>query len=208
MDFKDVIGQNKVRTDNADGMNEKNLPFGQTGGLSRMGRTECYGTDAGEEFDDSNVCLKAKGGNNTDILKVLQGGADTSILPRKVKGLSIRWGAIVDGIKVLYEDGETEIHGSSYGGREQCILLEEDDELEAIEGVWDVPYAGGGAIAGLLIRTGKGAVYGPFGGNNGKRFCVQVPENAAFAGLYGRAGKGGNGGFLEKLGLLYLNHTK
>lgn len=126
---------------------------------------------------------------------------------KRVVGIRVRSGGIVDGIQVMYEGGETgPMHGSSYGGSMQEILFDSGDGLKSIEGIYKVPYTSsfGDGIARLVIKTWKGKTYGTYGSwGSGVKFCLNITEGGEFKGLCGKASTAGNGGFVTKLGLIY-----
>lgn len=124
---------------------------------------------------------------------------------KKIKGIVVRAGDIVDGICVKYEDGrQGTFIGSSTGGEENTIIFDDDDELVKMTGHVGVSFGGGRAIGGLTFVTKNNKTYGPFGrrGNEGKVFTVTAPKGAKVKGLCGSVNKGGNGDFLVALGLL------
>lgn len=122
---------------------------------------------------------------------------------RIVKGIRVRSGYIIDGIGVIYEDGEGEFHGNKTGGAEHCCMLEEGDGIHSIEGVYEVPFLGSEAVSSLIIRTKKGKTFGPFGeGKSGSKFRFTLPEEAEFLGFHGSVEILGK--FLSSIGMIYL----
>ncbi|MDR2043727.1 MAG: hypothetical protein LBQ15_05045 [Clostridium sp.] len=185
---------------------------GFLGGI-RISSSPSYGADTGEDFDDSSACVEAKmdtqsmfGGGAADIAGMAKSGSGLSAQLKKVKGIRVRRGHIIDGIQAIYADNsEAPFHGSRTGGSEAVIVFDEGDELKSIEGSYGVPFAGisGGAISRLTVRTKKGKIYGPHGNGVQSSFRIEIPEGGVFAGFHGKASKGGNGGFLARIGLLY-----
>lgn len=154
--------------------------------LQRMfdvSRTECYGKEIGEEFDDSSYIRSRF---------------------EKIRGVHIQSGYIIDGIQVLYENEiKSQFHGKM-GGSEYVIEFDPGDELRSVEGHYSVPYMipSGDAIGELFLITKKGKRYGPYGDSlkRGFGFRIELPENAHFLGVYGKSSQNQ---FITKLGLLY-----
>lgn len=155
--------------------------------LFDVSRTECFGKNTGEEFDDSQY---------------VRGYFEV------VRGLYIQSGYIVDGIRSVYgKKTNNPFHGGN-GGEPTEILFDPEDEVVCVSGRYAVPFMepGGDAIGDLRIRTKKNREYGPFGecGNRGTPFELKVPEDGHFAGFFGKQ-KGD--GFLTSIGLLYTTDT-
>ncbi len=142
------------------------------------------GVKSGEDFDESGSIVGEQ---------------------KEPAGILIRCGDIIDGIRVLYTDGKMgSMHGSTFGGSEHVIRFEPGDSLASIEGRKGIPFGGGQSLAGIKIKTVKGKTYGPFGGSRrGTPFKLEIPREGSFKGLCGNVGKGGNGGYLAQLGLIY-----
>lgn len=148
-------------------------------------KIEPVGVDTGIDFDDTESVFL---GENS------------------VMGIVIRSGYIVDAIGLLRSGMTKEpLHGSTYGGGENLVIWDCDDEVIAIEGTAEARFAdGGGAVSELIIKTKKGRTYGPYGNGKGKTsFCHEIPEGGKFRGFCGCIGKGGNGGYLAALGVVY-----
>lgn len=127
------------------------------------------------------------------------------IVDKRIIGLCVRSGYIVDGIQVLYEDNlKGDMHGSKTGGGGKNIFFDEGDEVCLIEACYGVPFDGSeGAVSSLLIHTKNGKTYGPFGsGKRSSQIHLEVPSKCRLIGLCGLAGKGGNGGYVSALGLI------
>ncbi|MEM6253905.1 MAG: jacalin-like lectin [Cyanobacteria bacterium P01_D01_bin.156] len=81
------------------------------------------------------------------------------------------------GIKVLYENGHSVVHGTQTG-KTDYVLLEEDEYISQIAGT------SGWIIDQLSFTTNQGRVFGPYGGGGGEPFTYDIEGKVlvAFAG--------------------------
>lgn len=181
--FENVTGKMGNMTDSTKGAFEKLSDA--VGRMKNVKVVPSIGAKGGVEFNDA--------GKNF-------------ILDKKVIGISVRCGYIVDGIQVLYEDNlKSDMHGSRTGGGEKNIFFDEGDEVSLIEADYGVPFGDlEGAVSKLTIHTQNGNVYGPYGsGKSESKIQLEVPSGGRFIGLCGNVGTEGNGGYVSALGLLY-----
>lgn len=124
---------------------------------------------------------------------------------KKVAGLIVRHGWVVDGIASIYDDGTVgQFHGNPGGGGKTEVKFDEGDKLIRIEGMKDYRVEGKNVISGLCFFTKKGKKHGPFGShwNGGKPFVLNVPEDENMIGLCGATNNNGPGGFLTAIGVV------
>lgn len=155
--------------------------------MGKIQKIEPIGAKSGQEFNDLD-----KG----------------TAFGKKVVGLCVRSGYILDGIQVLYEgDQKGDMHGSKTGGGLQIISLDEDDELSCIEANYGIRFGGPeGAVSNLIIKTKNGRTFGPYGdGRSASKIHLEVPEGCEFIGLCGKQSTDGNGGLVSALGLIYCS---
>jgi len=120
-------------------------------------------------------------------------------------GISLRYGAIIDAIQLIYSDGTRgELFGSPIGG-EELVMVDKDDSIIVIKGKCNVIHCGQHALSNIFIGTKNGKSYGPFGGSAldvGKLFTLSVPEDKTLIGIHGTVNKNGKGGLIKSIGLI------
>lgn len=80
---------------------------------------------------------------------------------KSITKLVVRSGNIIDQIKIVYGDHETQPHGGN-GGGESIINLDSEDYLEEVSGYYGT-WFGAQHILQLTFKTNKGKVFGPYG---------------------------------------------
>lgn len=181
---------------------------------------ESFGSDAKGKGDGIGDAFKKLVEGMTNIPKIMvvdPKGVSTDTVfddsvsitsnDRKVRGIVVRSGYIVDGVQLLFSDGsQSEFHGNANGGTKTVIQFDEGDALLEISGQYAIPYIApsGDSISQMVIKTVKGKSYGPFGtGGSAKKFTVSVPKDGEFVGFCGSIGNPKNRSFLAQIGLLY-----
>jgi len=127
------------------------------------------------------------------------GNAFTACAEGPVKGLNIRSGAWIDSVQVIY-GGEPDEENStdSYGGRGGGLAhfsVHPGERITCVALTW-ARY-----INSISIETSKGRKV-VFGQPGGQSQSFDIPQDAEFAGFYGRCGS-----YVDALGVLVARHT-
>lgn len=127
------------------------------------------------------------------------GNAFTACAEGSVKGLNIRSGAWIDSVQVIYS-GEPDEENStdSYGGRGGGLghfLVHPGERISRITLTW-AQY-----INSISIETSKGRK-AVFGQESGHTQSFDIPQDAEFAGFYGRCGN-----YVDALGVLVAHRN-
>lgn len=117
---------------------------------------------------------------------------------KRISGIEIRSGRVVDAIKVNWEDKDgKQMEGEQFGGNGgnlERIFFDPDEFITNLEG------HAGWYVDSLTIRTNKGQ-YGPFGyETKSEKFSYSIPTNKYLIGFFGRAQNAVDG-----LGVLLLD---
>jgi len=153
--------------------------IGDMMGKVKVERTKTEGANTKEKFDDYEASAS-----------------------KKIVGVTVRCGAIVDAVGLIYEDGDGKLYGNKSGGASHRIMFDGGDSLKSVSGVWGANYYGK-ALSKLVLTTKKGKTYGPFGYSNGQQFQIEIPDDGIFMGFTGTASTTERHGFVESIGIIY-----
>lgn len=135
----------------------------------KFGCTTMYGGEGGVEFDDR--------------------------MHPRIKAITIRGGKVIDGITILYSDGE-KTHGGAGGGG-HTMMLKDGEYVNYVK-----VKAGEKLVQHLTFKTNKGQELsaGGSGGllldKEGEDFECRAPPNSQMCGIKGRSGK-----YLDAIGI-------
>lgn len=138
--------------------------------------SESYGSDNGQIFTLPN--------SRSAILSV-----------DRIKRISIKHGRRIEKIQIEWVDKNGLIHSQSTGengGSWSHIYLSEDEYIVKVSG------QSGTLVDQLTFYTNKRRVYGPYGGNGGNRFDINLPRGAKVIGFRGRSGQA-----IDRFGVIY-----
>jgi hypothetical protein len=113
----------------------------------------------------------------------------------KITRVDIKWGNVIDSIKLTWSDGTTSFHGGNGGGNATTFTLKPNEYLTEISGTY------GNVVDSLTLRTNE-QTFQKVGGGTDRPFNYQVPEeDFEIIGLLGRAG-----GFIDAL-VPWIRHS-
>ncbi|PWZ17901.1 Salt stress-induced protein [Zea mays] len=109
--------------------------------------------------------------------------------PQRLHSLTVRAGAAVDSIEFTYTDrgGQRRAAGrwGGLGGNLRTIDLGDAEDVREVSGTYGT-FEGATTLTSFRILTSSRA-WGPWGVENGTRFCITAPVGSSIVGFYGRA---------------------
>jgi len=143
---------------------------------------------AAEMAPDAPAKTKTKKPIKTSRMYGGEGGGEFDHTNRgRILEITVRSGALVDGISVKYKNGDYMEGGE--GGGVNTFTLQKDEYVNEVE------IREGKTIQSLTFKTSEGNVYGPYGGKGGlfnkegEMVTAKAPKGYRLIGFRGRCGK-------------------
>ncbi|AQK79233.1 hypothetical protein ZEAMMB73_Zm00001d035559 [Zea mays] len=160
---------------------------GNTDELSMQVFCPVFGSSQQPNKQDSTISVTkiglwgGEGGSAQDIT--------TTEPPQRLHSLTVRASAAVDSIEFTYTDrgGQRRAAGrwGGLGGNLRTIDLGDAEDVREVSGTYGT-FEGATTLTSFRILTSS-RTWGPWGVENGTRFCITAPVGSSIVGFYGRA---------------------
>lgn len=141
-----------------------------------------YGGEGGQSFTMPEEILSSRNFQARQIKKI---SLKTS---HRIEKIQLTWAAA--------KNGQMSASAGENGGTWKHIILSKNEYITRVTG------KAGRFVSQLTFYTNTGKKYGPYGGQEGEPFTINVPRGYQVLGFFGKAGQ-----CIDKFGLVYQYET-